>query len=86
MCKHGDITFEVNGVKLVVGYFPYRKKICLGIQEGNVLSKLATFNNEYCAALFIEAMQNMWRVDDEMVPESVRKTLEEMKRDKNETD
>lgn len=78
-----QITLEGNGVKFVVAYFPYRKKICLGIQEGNVLSKVATFNDEYSAALFLENMQRLMFLDDDNISEGVKKTIQEMKGTRN---
>lgn len=43
-------------MKIVAMDFPYRKKKGLGIylSEGNALAKVATFNNEKSAELFME--------------------------------
>lgn len=43
-------------MKIFATYFPYRKKLCLGIYDcnRNVHVKVATFNNEKSAELFME--------------------------------
>lgn len=33
---------------------PYRKKLCLVVEEGNTLTKYATFNNEEAAYAFMD--------------------------------
>lgn len=42
--------------KLTIGVstMPYRKKLCLVVEEGNTLTKYATFNNEESAYAFMD--------------------------------
>ena len=37
-----------------VSTMPYRKKLCLVVEEGNTLTKYATFNNEEAAYEFMD--------------------------------
>lgn len=50
------ITTRSGGRKLTIGVstMPYRKKLCLVIEEGNTLTKYATFNNEEAAYEFMD--------------------------------
>ena len=48
---------KLNGDrKLTIGVstMPYRKKLCLVVEEGNTLTKYATFNNEESAYAFMD--------------------------------
>ena len=48
---------KLNGDrKLTIGVstMPYRKKLCLVVEEGNTLTKYATFNNEEAAYAFMD--------------------------------
>lgn len=45
--------------RLVVGHFPYKKKIYLGLEKGNVCYKIATFNHDYSANLFLKHMNKL---------------------------
>ena len=42
--------------KLTIGVsaMPYRKKLCLVVEEGNTLTKYATFNNDESAYEFMD--------------------------------
>ena len=42
--------------KMTIGVstMPYRKKLCLVVEEGNTLTKYATFNNEEAAYEFMD--------------------------------
>lgn len=42
--------------KLTIGIstMPYRKKLCLVVEEGNALTKYATFNDEHAAYDFMD--------------------------------
>ena len=50
------ITNRRDGRKLTIGIspMPYRKKLCLVVEEGNTLTKYATFNNEEAAYDFMD--------------------------------
>lgn len=41
---------------------PYRKKPCLVIKEGNVYTKVASFNNEQSAEKFMDFVADMFNV------------------------
>lgn len=46
-----------------VDVMPYRKKLCLVIQEGNCETKYATFNNDESAKEFMEKLAHMVNLD-----------------------
>ena len=50
------ISKRVGEQKLTIGVstMPYRKKLCLVVEEGNTLTKYATFNNEEAAYEFMD--------------------------------
>lgn len=50
------ITKRTDKRKLTIGVtdMPYRKKPCLVVQEGNTLTKYASFNNEESAYEFMD--------------------------------
>lgn len=50
------IEISTGNMKIFSMHFPYRKKIGLGIylEDGNRYAKVATFNNEKSAELFME--------------------------------
>ena len=50
------ISKRVGGRKLTIGVssMPYRKKACLVVEEGNTLTKYATFNNDESAYEFMD--------------------------------
>lgn len=61
--------------KLTIGIstMPYRKKLCLVVEEGNTLTKYATFNNEkaaydfmdiFCDFMGVERIDWFGRVDE----------------------
>ena len=41
-------------VMIAVSTMPYRKKLCLVVQQGSVLRKYATFNNDESAYAFMD--------------------------------
>ena len=43
-----------RNITIGVSTMPYRKKLCLVVEEGNALTKYATFNNEYSAYEFMD--------------------------------
>lgn len=56
--------------KIVALHFPYRKKVGLGIYlpDTNTIAKMATFNNEKSAELFMEYLAEFVeaeRIEDE---------------------
>lgn len=50
------ISARIGERKLTIGVstMPYRKKLCLVVEEGNTLTKYATFNNEEAAYAFMD--------------------------------
>lgn len=71
------ITKRNNGKKMTIGVstMPYRKKLCLVVEEGNTLTKYATFNNDEAAYAFmdlfadfmgVERIEWFGRVNDEL--------------------
>ena len=42
---------------------PYRKKLCLVVEEGNELTKYATFNNEKAAYAFMDLFADFMGVE-----------------------
>lgn len=42
-----------------IDYMPYRKKLCLVVQEGNVETKYATFNNDESAREFMLKLKKL---------------------------
>lgn len=52
----GGITKRNGCRKMTIGVstMPYRKKLCLVVEEGNTLTKYATFNNEEAAYEFMD--------------------------------
>lgn len=42
--------------EIVICSMPGRKKPCLGIQEGNVITKVASFNDEKGKNLFVDTL------------------------------
>ena len=43
-----------RSIAIGVSIMPYRKKLCLVVEEGNTLTKYATFNNEQSAYEFMD--------------------------------
>lgn len=41
---------------------PYRKKPCLAIKEGNVCTKVASFNDEQSAEIFMDFVADFFNV------------------------
>ena len=58
-----------NGIGVCITYTPYRKKPCLCIEEGNTLTKVASFNNEESAKWFADKMEQFF---DGMIKEGGR--------------
>lgn len=69
------ISKRIGGKKLTIGVstMPYRKKLCLVVEEGNTITKYATFNNEetayefmdlFCDFIGIERIEWFGRVDN----------------------
>ena len=54
------ITREEKGFG-VMG-MPYRKKPCLAIKEGNVYTKVASFNDERSAEIFMDFVADFFKV------------------------
>lgn len=50
---------EKRNKAIVIDEFPNRKKLCLGILDGNKESKVATFNNDYSAWVVIKIISEM---------------------------
>lgn len=46
-----------------VDFMPYRKKLCLVIEEGNCETKYATFNNDESAKEFMKKLAEMVGLD-----------------------
>lgn len=53
--KHGDF--------ITVGYLPKRKKICLVVGEDENGTKVASFDDDEAARLFVKTLERMLRVD-----------------------
>lgn len=58
------LTNTSTDVSIGVYDMPYRKKPCLAIREGNVLTKYASFNNDLAATEFMEKLRNFIGVED----------------------
>lgn len=52
------LTNKKTGVSIGVYYMPYRKKPCLAIREGSVLTKYASFNNDFAAFEFMQKLSD----------------------------
>ena len=52
------LTNTKTGVSIGVYDMPYRKKPCLAIREGNVLTKYASFNNDFAAFEFMQKLSD----------------------------
>lgn len=59
------ITKRNGDRKLTIGVstMPYRKKLCLVVEEGNTLTKYATFNNEEAAYMFMNIFADFMGVE-----------------------
>ena len=59
------ITKRNNDRKLTIGVstMPYRKKLCLVVEEGNTLTKYATFNNDEAADAFLDVFADFMGVE-----------------------
>ena len=55
MITRGEKGFGVMGM-------PYRKKPCLAIKEGNVCTKVASFNDEQSAEIFMDFVADFFKV------------------------
>lgn len=85
MRDDAEITIRMNGVKFYIGYFPYRKKICLGVWVDEcTLVKLATFNNEHSAGVFLEKLQELLGLKDDQINDTAREIIRDLKGEKNE--
>lgn len=58
---------KITGVRIGVMDMPYRKKSCLVVQEGNRVTKYASFNNDLSAVDFMEILARFMGVSDEEV-------------------
>ena len=59
ICKRtGDRKIAIG-----VSTMPYRKKLCLVVEEGNTLTKYATFNNEKAAYAFMDLLCDFMGVE-----------------------
>lgn len=60
------MTGIVKGDKGFVSmHMPARKKPCLAVKEGNVFTKVASFNNEESAELFMNFVAEMFFIKEE---------------------
>lgn len=50
-------------ITLGVAHLPGRKKPCLVLVEGNVMTKLASFNDDECANLFFNSLLKLTDCD-----------------------
>ena len=59
------ISKRAGDRKLTIGVseMPYRKKLCLVVEEGNTLTKYATFNNEGAAYMFMDLFADFMGVE-----------------------
>ena len=59
------ITKRNGGRKLTIGIseMPYRKKLCLVVEEGNTLTKYATFSSDEAAYEFMDLFSDFIGVD-----------------------
>lgn len=59
------ISKRTGDRKLTIGVsdMPYRKKLCLVVEEGNMLTKYATFNNEEAAYQFMDLFADFMGVE-----------------------
>ena len=72
------IGYSLGDTTIGVEYMPPRIKPCLAIQKGNVLTKVASFNDQYSATIFlyqladfVHAQRIDW-VNDESLPVGMR--------------
>lgn len=56
--RNGDRELTIG-----VSTMPYRKKLCLVVEEGNTLTKYATFNNEKAAYAFMDLFADYMGVE-----------------------
>lgn len=59
------ITKRNGNRKLTIGVatMPYRKKLCLVVEEGNTLTKYATFNNDESAYEFMNLFADFMGIE-----------------------
>lgn len=57
-----NLSIAKGDKKFGMTHFPYRKKPCLYIQEKNVLTKVASFNNPESAELFMDFVADFFNV------------------------
>lgn len=50
------IGYSLGDTTIGVTYIPPRIKPCLAIQKGNVLTKVASFNDQYSATIFLDQL------------------------------
>ena len=55
-----------TGKVIGVSHMPYRKKLCLTVDDGNVLIKYATFNNEESAEEFMRILAEFMGIENEV--------------------
>lgn len=57
--KHVGIAIGTMSMK------PERKKPCLVVREGNIVTKVASFNNDEAAVWFLEKFKSFMEIPDE---------------------
>ena len=58
----GDKGFGFMNMPYRFMNMPYRKKPCLTIKDGNTYTKVASFNNQESAVLFMDYVAEMFSV------------------------
>ena len=51
---------ERNGKQIVIDEMPGRKKLCLAIIDGNTETKVASFNNDDAAMLYMQTLSEIY--------------------------
>lgn len=60
------IGFKSKNISICISHMPYRKKLCLSVLEGNVQTKVATFNDDESAQFFFNKMKQFLDELDEV--------------------
>lgn len=62
----GRFGIEHNGVTVTVEHFPSYKKPALVVTEGNVMTKVASFDSENAAEWFLLKMQKLFNIGEDV--------------------
>lgn len=62
MSRYDELKIEKGEKGFGMMGMPYRKKPCLVIKEGNVYTKVASFNDEQSAEVFMDFVADFFNV------------------------